>query len=229
MNYFVTATDTDAGKTVVTALIANYFEQKNKSTITQKWIQTGNVNISEDLEYHLKFMNKNLKDYDQILLKQKMCPYIFKLPASPHLSAKYENVKIEKNKIIESYEYLTNLFKTVIVEGSGGVLVPYNDTDFLLDIAKELKIPVIIVSMNRLGTINHTLLTIEALKARGLRIKGIVFNNKIDTKSGDKLILEDNIETILAMSGVEILGEVKYNKNKIALIENFDKIGKKLE
>ncbi|MCP4481670.1 MAG: dethiobiotin synthase [bacterium] len=220
-NYFITGTDTDAGKTVVTALIADYFKSQGGNVITQKWLQTGNINFSEDLEYHLNFMEEELNEE----FKELICPYIFKFPASPHLAASLENREVDKTYIIDCYKKLAENFEAVLVEGSGGVLVPYDQKNFVIDITKDLQLETIIVSLNKLGSINHTLMTIEVLKARRIKIKGIIFNN---APQADSVILADNIEIIKKISQVPILGVVPFSFSKEELRASFVSIGKKL-
>lgn len=190
-SFFVCGTDTGVGKTVVTGLLAKTFLDQGYSVITQKWVQTGSKGFPQDISTHLKLMGKT-KSYVKGLL-DLVCPYVFKYPASPHLAAKLEGKKVEVRKIKSDYKKLCGMFDIVIVEGVGGALVPLNEKTLLLDVVKELKIPVILVVGNKLGAINHTLLTAEAIKKRGLKITGVVFN-EIDLR--DKRIICDNIKTI---------------------------------
>ncbi len=221
-SYFITATDTDAGKTVVTALALNYLLSCKKSVISQKWVQTGNVEFSQDLEFHKKFADLNFTKS----LNKHVSPYIFEFAGSPHFAAKLENSVIKKSKIIESFKFLQKKFEHVIVEGSGGVLTPYDEKKFLIDIARELDLPVILVVANKLGSINHTLLSLEYLTQKKMNVKGIIFNN---SKNCDVKILENNIKTVKNFAkNITILGQIPYSKNKKVLIKSFEEIGEKL-
>jgi len=191
-SFFVCGTDTGVGKTIVTGLLARTLLDEGYSVITQKWVQTGSKGFPQDIAMHLKLMGKN-KDYVKGLMNL-VCPYIFKFPASPHLSAKLEKKKIGIKKIKEAYKELCGMFDVVIVEGVGGALVPLDEKTLLLDVVKDLKIPVILVVGNKLGAINHALLTVEAIKNRGLKIAGIVFN---ETDKSDKKIKRGNIDMII--------------------------------
>lgn len=191
---FVTGTDTGVGKTVVAGLLAKHLLKEGCNVITQKWIQTGSKGFPEDIDTHLKLMGKkrcDIKDYIA-----HMCPYNLKFPSSPHLSARLEKKQINANKIKKSFKFLQKRFDFVIVEGVGGALVPYNNKKLVIDIAKELKIPALVVVGNKLGAINHTLLTIEAIKRRKIKIAGIIYNN-ID-KNTHRNILEDNCKFLRA-------------------------------
>jgi dethiobiotin synthetase len=195
-SFFVCGTDTGVGKTIVTGLLARTFLDRGYSVITQKWVQTGSKGFPQDISTHLKLMRKK-KSYVNGLL-DLVCPYVFKYPASPHLSAKLEAKKVEVRKIKTAYKKLCGMFDVVIVEGVGGALVPLNEKTLLLDIVKELKMPVILVVGNKLGAINHTLLTVEAVRSRGLKIAGLVFNEISGSAgritSGNKKILKKLIK-----------------------------------
>ncbi|MBL7068375.1 MAG: dethiobiotin synthase [Candidatus Omnitrophica bacterium] len=189
---FVTGTDTGVGKTVVTGLLARYLSDGGYSVITQKWIETGSKGFSKDIDMHLKLMGKRRKDIKDFL--PHVSPYVFKFASSPHLAAKLERERINKDKIKKSFRVLQKRHDFVIVEGVGGALVPYNEKRLVIDIAKELKLPVIVVAENRLGAINHTLLTIEAIKARKMKVVGVIFNDW--RGKTDRKILKDNIRII---------------------------------
>ena len=118
------------------------------------------------------------------------------------------------------------IFDFVIVEGAGGVLVPFNRKKLIIDIAKDLNLPVVVVAANKLGAINHTLLTIEALKIRSLKIIGIIFNNQ--SNKGNDIVLEDNPKIVRQLSGQRILGTLPWTKNKDILIKKFNIIGKNI-
>lgn len=215
---FIAGTDTGVGKTIVTGLLARFLSKKGYRVITQKWVCTGSGKFSSDLKVHLALMKKNRKELEEYL--QYMSPYVFKPPVSPHLAAELEKTSISAAKIKNSYKFLARNFDYVIVEGTGGCLVPFNRRKLFIDIVKELNLGVVIVSANKLGAINHTLLTIEALKRRNIKIIGVVFNNQV--KTGNNIILKDNPRIIKEISGkVAVLGTLPYLKDKNSLYKRF--------
>ncbi|MCX5711101.1 MAG: dethiobiotin synthase [Candidatus Omnitrophica bacterium] len=213
---FISGTDTGIGKTVVTGLLAKYFQEQGLNVITQKWVQTGSSFSGADIKTHLKIMGRGLSEVSK--LSGLISPYVFKLPASPHLAAKFEHKKISSNKIIKSFKALTQKFDIVLVEGVGGALVPVDKKTLLIDIAKKLNIPVLLVCPNKLGAINQAFLTIEAIKGRGFKILGLIL---IDNPRQNKLILKDNPKIIKRFSGVNILGILPWNKDYNYLYKKF--------
>ncbi len=212
---FVTGTDTGVGKSIVTGLLARYLREKGYKVVTQKWVQTGS-SFSADINLHLKIMGVSrglIKEYLDCV-----CPYIFKLPASPHLAAKAENKKINIARIKRSFKSLSSKFDFVIVEGIGGALVPVNEKRLVIDIARELGLPVLVVAQNKIGAINHILMTIEVLKQRKMKILGIVFNN---CPGQNKLILQDNPEIIRKITKQKILGVLPWDKRLDLLYKRF--------
>ena len=143
---FITGTDTGIGKTVVSGLLAKYILEKGESVITQKWIQTGSSDMPLDIKTHLKIMGKN-KDYIKGHLND-VCPYVFKFSASPHLASKIEGRLISEEKIIKSFKRLSSEFDWVIVEGTGGVLVPFSSKSLIIDLAVKLDLEVLLVAVN---------------------------------------------------------------------------------
>jgi dethiobiotin synthetase len=218
---FIAGTDTGAGKTIITGLLGKFFLKNRYNTITQKWVQTG---IESDINTHLKIMEANKKDI--IRYASLMCPYHFKFPCSPHLSSFMEKKTIKKDKIKKSFQTLKNIFDIIIIESTGGILVPLSKSLFIIDIAKELSLPVILVVNNKLGAINHTLLSIEALKKRKIQILGIIFNN-VDKNCNNK-ILENNPLIIKKITGETILGILPHTENTDLLYKKFIPIGKNI-
>jgi dethiobiotin synthetase len=217
---FITGTDTAVGKTIVTGLLGRYLRERARRVITQKWVQTGcSHKVPQDIACHYELMGlpvpvkKYLPD---------VAPYVFRRACSPHLAARYENKRVSAQRIRKCFKRLASQFDCVLVEGAGGVLVPYDDRHFLITIAKELDLAVLLVSQNRLGAINQTLMSVEVLKSRGLDIAGIVFNNNL---VDEKYILKDNVHTVSTLSGVPVLGSLPYKSDKKLLAHAFNGIG----
>ena len=219
---FVAGTDTGVGKTIVTGLLARYLLDKGCNVITQKWVQTGCAgDFSSDIRLHLKIMGKKKTDISNYI--HYVCPYIFKPACSPHLASKIENKRTDVNKIKKSLKILSQQFDFVIVEGAGGILVPLDRKRLIIDIVKETNLPVLLVAQNKLGAINHTLLTIEALKIRGVYLLGIVFNN---CPKEDKVVLQDNPRIVRLFSGEDVFGALPRITGYDALYELFKPIAK---
>jgi dethiobiotin synthetase len=169
----VTGIDTDIGKTIATGLLARYVRQMGVSVITQKIVQTGCADISDDIRLHRQLMGIDLTPEDHAGVT---CPYLFPLPASPHLAAREARTIIEPDVIITATRQLEQVYDLVLLEGVGGVYVPLNDSLTLLDYLEKQRYPVIVVSSSRLGSINHTLLTLDAVRQRQLDVLGIIYN-----------------------------------------------------
>lgn len=199
MHIFVTGTDTDVGKTVVTAGLAAVMQSLGYKAGVYKPFQSGAEEkngflVSPDLAYV-----KKLDFYVETL-----CTYLLKPPTAPYTAAERDGVQINLSSITREFQTLKQNCETVIVEGAGGLMVPVTKDKLMGDIAKLIDIPLLIVAKPDLGTINHTLLTINYAKELGLDIAGIIINkypqgtNDIAIKTAPGLIEE--------YSGVNILG-----------------------
>lgn len=179
--YFVTGIGTGIGKTIVSAILT---EKLNADY--WKPIQSGDLDISDSL------LIKNLFSNTKTVIHPER--YRLSQPLSPHLSARLDGVEISIADI-EAPETANAL----IIEGAGGLMVPLNNEELILDLIKNLKARVIVVSQNYLGSINHTLLTLEVLKANQIEIEGLIFNGAANTET------EHYIETY---SKVKVLGRI---------------------
>lgn len=167
-DFFITATDTDVGKTFVGAHLADVFLKGGKKVGYFKPFQSGvESGILSDIE-------KVSQICPDVITKNS---YITKTPACPALSSEIEGVEIKLEKVLKDYEELKNECEIVISEGSGGLFVPVNNSLLMSDVILALNLPVIIVARPDLGTINHTLLTIECAKKCGIEILGIIISN----------------------------------------------------
>jgi dethiobiotin synthetase len=176
--YFITGIDTDAGKTIITGAMGRYLHEKGVKVITQKLAQTGCVGISEDIQSHRALMKIDLlsEDYEALT-----CPYVFEFPSSPHLAAKREGQSINPELLNAATAELKNRFDCVLVEGVGGLMVPLNEELNLVDYLKACDYPIILVTSGKIGSINHTLLTLEVCANKGLKVVGLVFNHFAST------------------------------------------------
>ena len=164
--------DTGVGKSVVTGLLARHLLNQGKSVITLKLAQTGCVK-PEDILLHRRLMGIGWQPEDE---QRLTCPYCFPLPASPHLAAEKAGAVIDPAKLDEAADRLAAQFDQLIVEGAGGLLVPLTRSLLLLDYLQARNWPLILVTSPRLGSINHTLLCLEAVKQRQMRLLGLVYN-----------------------------------------------------
>ena len=181
MKIFVTGISTDVGKTVVSAIITQALEADY-----WKPIQAGDLNNSDTLKIKAYVSNSKTTFFEN--------SYALNTPASPHLAAQIDGVTIEVQKIIEP-----KTENRLVIEGAGGLFVPLNDTETIADLIKP-DYKVIVVSRHYLGSINHTLLTIEALKYRNITVAGIIFN-------GEKNEATEAI--ILSKTGVNFIGRLE--------------------
>lgn len=219
---FITGTNTGIGKTVICGCLARYLSRKGINVGIQKWVSTGNRNTSDDIDYCLSMLGREKEEVDNPLL---LHPYTFDFPASPHLAAELEGQEIDIDKIVESYHTLMRRHDLLIVEGVGGVLVPLTRDRFLIDLVADLAIPVLIVTDSGLGTINHTLLTIEALTKRNIPILGMVFNF---AGKEDQIIEADNIKFISRIEKRPSFGSLSKVDSMEALIAEFEPIGERI-
>ena len=187
--FFVSGIDTGSGKTYCTGYLAKLWNAEGIRTITQKLVQTGNLDISEDIEKHREIMNMGWFPEDEIKLTM---PEIFSYPASPHLATQIDGREIDFAKIEDATQQLASKYDRVLLEGAGGLMVPLTKEMLSIDYIQQQHLPVILVSSGRLGSINHTLLSLEALKARGIELYALAYN--LAHESQDALISKDTAE-----------------------------------
>ncbi len=201
---FITGTDTGVGKTFVSALLLNFLRQEGIAAGYQKWVSTGDEDQSADLQYCLR--NAGIA-MDSALVELQV-PYRFRFPASPHLAASLEKREIDADSIVAKYKELGKYYDILVVEGVGGLLVPLRKDLLLADLLARLRLQTLVVSRSGLGTINHTLLTLEALRKRQIPVLGVVFSDA--SPDEDELIVLDNMRTISKLGKVRVLGRLKW-------------------
>jgi len=191
MKLFITGISTDVGKTIASSIITEALEADY-----WKPIQAGDL---EDSDSHK--IQRYLSNTKSVIHKNS---YRLNTPASPHLAAEIDGITIDIKKIKE-----TKTNNHLVIEGAGGILVPLNDTDCIVDLIKP-DYKVIVVSRHYLGSINHTLLTIEVLQNRKINVAGIIFN-------GNKNVASEEI--ILKKTGITYIGRIDdepyFDKNVI--------------
>ena len=200
--FFVTGIGTDIGKTVVSAILVEALKADY-----WKPIQAGNLDFTDS-----DFIKEYTINHQDIHVEE----YLFSEPVSPHLAAELDFNTIDTHhiKLPKSNNYF-------IVEGAGGLMVPLTENYLIKDLIKKIQLPVIVVSMSYLGSINHTLLTIEVLKQNNIPIAGIIFNN------------EHNLESenyILNYTGIKLLGKIPKADimSKGFIVQQADQIRKNL-
>ena len=171
--YFVSGIDTGVGKTMVTGLMARSLAAAGRDVITVKMVQTGNVGFSEDLELHRRICGGARFPED---VEGLTAPQIFAFPSSPLLAASLENRKVDVAAITNAVGKCAGRHEIVLVESAGGLDVPLTEEVLSVDLAAAEGWSLVLVSCGRLGSINHTLLSLEAAKSRGMKVAGVVHN-----------------------------------------------------
>lgn len=175
---FISGIDTDAGKSYATGEIARRLSEKGRKVITQKFIQTGNVGFSEDIELHRAIMGCGPLPADR---EMTTAPVIFSYPASAQLAARMDGREIDLTVIDRATSRLAEEYDTILIEGAGGLMVPVTDTFTTIDYVASRRLPLMLVTNGRLGSINHTLLSLEAIRNRGIELRALVYNEYFDT------------------------------------------------
>lgn len=192
---FITGTDTGIGKTVVAAMVRHCLQQRGRDVAYMKPVQTGcefrdGAWIAPDPDW----VTRVTGPCSTAAVADAVCPYAFRLPASPHLAAAEDKVTIEPDRILAAYQQLAAAHESVLVEGAGGVWVPLTKKETMRDLMVALGLPVLVVARAGLGTLNHTLLTLESLRSVGLTVAGCVLVQTTPEPWGP--IESDNITTI---------------------------------
>ncbi|HET7290109.1 MAG TPA: dethiobiotin synthase [Thermodesulfobacteriota bacterium] len=194
---FVTGTDTGVGKTVIAAALAWSLSCAGRSVAVMKPVQTGmSLPGTADIGFVENVLGTKYDPSD-------VCIYRLSEPLSPLAASEISGIKIDTGKIIEAYRRLRSAHDVVIVEGAGGLLVPITDNYLMSDLASDLGLPLLIVTRPGLGTLNHTSLTVESARKRGIDVLGVVIN-RFPASPG--LAERTNPEQITRMTGAPIVG-----------------------
>jgi dethiobiotin synthetase len=202
MNYFITGTDTDAGKTYVTCLLLEALKREGKRAVGFKPFCCGDRMDAE----HLLQASAGGVSVNQVN------PLWLKVPAAPYAAALMENRMIDFDSIRAAYDHLDGQFETVLVEGAGGWEVPLAAGMTVADYAQNLGLPVIVVVNNKLGALNHALLTVKNIQARGLECAGIILNYVRDERDPASI---SNRAVLASFSKVPVLAEVMHGETEI--------------
>ena len=216
--FFITATDTGTGKTFIAAGLGFAAQLKGLKVGVSKPISCGGI---EDAEF---FKNK-LKLKDRI---DDINPIKFKQPLSPYAAMKTEKKKIDITGIKRSINDLRKTCNIVLVEGLGGAMAPVKKNYYVADMIKTLQMPCVVISRAGLGTINHTLMTIDELKNRKIKIAGIIMNG-FDYK---EISQRSNAQVIEELSGIKVIGKIKSKSSFSQLVKQIREqkvLGKILE
>jgi dethiobiotin synthetase len=217
---FITGTDTGVGKTFFTCSLAAYLKDSGYEVGVMKPAETG-----------CDSGNGKFAPLDAIALKdasgcdlglETICPYQFREPLAPSVAAEREERLIDIDRLMDIYYEISSAHDVTLVEGAGGLMVPLLPSYTYADFARVLKLPLIVVAPNKLGVINHLLLTLEHASCKGLRVLGYILNRVDDAPS---LAGETNREALVSLTAVPCLGELSYNEQPeaaAAAIEHLD-------
>lgn len=202
MHYFITGTDTDAGKTYVTCLLIEALRREGKDAVGYKPFACGDRHDPLALQ----------QASGGTLSVEEINPVFLKVPASPYAAALLENRSVDVTAARQGYEALAAKHHHVIVEGAGGWEVPLAGRQTMADFAASLNLPIIVVVNNRLGCLNHTLLTVKNIQQRGLTCAGVILNYAHDERDAasisNRMVLQNFLD-------IPVLAEVMHGETEI--------------
>lgn len=206
---FITGTDTGVGKTVVTAAILAWLRHRRLKAGVMKPIETGvDRECSSPANSDALFLMEcgGIKD-----TLAKICPIRLKPAASPYQAARIENRTLRPEAILSAYRTLSEKYDWMVVEGLGGLRVPITRDYEVVDLMRDLDLPAVVVARHQLGTLNHTLMTLDTLKENWVPVRGVIFN-----RTGPEALdaIEQNQPRLIEeLSGTKVLGEFPYIDN----------------
>ena len=205
LNLFITGTDTDVGKTLVSCALLAALQRQGLSTIGYKPISAGCKATSQGLENADALAL--LQHSSLSVTLQQVNPIAFEPPIAPHIAAELAGTTIDSQTVVEGWEALANLRPDVLLtEGAGGWQLPINTQQTLPEVLSVIRPKVILVVGMRLGCLNHSLLTVQAIKAQGFELTGWIANYI----EQDMPVAEQNIETLMRMIPAPLLGEIPF-------------------
>ncbi len=202
---FITGTDTDVGKTYVTAGLAASFYEMGIDIGVMKPFAAGTAQKNGFKSEDVKILSDaaHVSDPENLIN-----PQFFPIPASPYTAWKKLKIKPKVTTVLSSFKKLSKLHDTILVEGMGGVMTPILKDYFITNLIKEMKIPTIIVTRTKVGTVNHTLMTVMMCQKYKIPIKGIIINN-FDNGYPINQLTKD----LENLTGVKVLGSVPFIKD----------------
>ena len=213
--FFVTGTDTEVGKTLVSGALILKLRDQGKNVIGFKPVVAGT--------YQNKDGNTFNEDLETLRIASKLapgqldlCPYVLDMPTAPHLAAAAKGMRLEMSVIMKALGNLQSKYDSLVVEGAGGFLIPLNDQEDLGNLAQKIDLPVILVVGMKLGCISHALLTQEAIQSRGLTIAGWVANTLLN----EMALLPENIQSLQSKIHAPFLGCIPVLPNSLQKADN---------
>ena len=204
--FFITGTDTGVGKTIATAVLLLWLKARGEKTGVMKPVECGvDPECFSAANSDARFLMEvgDVDDSDA-----EVCPFRYKTPTSPYQAGSSEGRSVDLEWIVSSFNRLANRHDCMLVEGVGGLMVPLTTGTVVADLAAKIKLPLILVTRYTLGTQNHTLLTLEAARQKGLPIAGLIFN-KIDP-APLSLLEKSQPELLSQWTGLPILAEIPF-------------------
>jgi dethiobiotin synthetase len=197
--WFVTGTDTGVGKTVVACALVRALRRAGRDVGVMKPAETG---VGEGGPLDAQALRDAARVQDPI---EEICPQRFALAAAPSVAAAHAGTRVDLARVRDAFRRLAARHDLMVVEGAGGLLVPLRDEFTIADLARDLGLPLVVAARAALGTINHTLLTLEAAVSRGLDVRGVVISHSAGPLSEAD---EHNLAWLRRELGSALLGEI---------------------
>ncbi|HUU49024.1 MAG TPA: dethiobiotin synthase [Nitrosopumilaceae archaeon] len=215
---FVTGSDTDVGKTFVTAGLAVTLRKMGIDVGIMKPFAAGSPQKKGFKSEDVEILSKAAQVSDS---ENLMNPQFFKMAASPYTASKELKVKVRVDLVLSNFKKLSKLHSMLLVEGMGGIMTPILKNYFVSDLIKEMRLPAVIVTRTKIGTVNHTIMTCKMCEKYKIPIKGIIINN-FDSDGYKVKTLKRDLGNL---TGVPILGAIPYMENfsDDSLYRNFKK------
>jgi dethiobiotin synthetase len=207
MSVFITGTDTDVGKTWVATALTRAWRATGADVVAMKPISCGGREDAELLQQACGG-DVSINDINPVWLRPAVAPYT---------AAMIEERAVDLLLIRETFARLREQHAAIVVEGAGGWLVPITRDYFVSDLAAELKLPVLVVAANRLGVLNHALLTVESVLSKGLQCAGVLLNQLVPPAPGDAAAVTNPgiLEELLSARNVPYLGEMEHGSAEV--------------
>lgn len=211
MGFFVTGTDTEVGKTLVSGALLLLLQKKYSQVVGYKPVVAGISLIDGKLQNEDLITLALASNHEAAKNISNICPYILETPSAPHLVAKKNGIELNYDKMLDGFRNLEKQTEAIVVEGVGGFKVPFHENKDSADFAQDIGLPVILVVGMRLGCINHALLTVEAVLSRGLTLAGWVANT-----IGPMNLLDENIQSLRQLIQAPLLGTIPHLDQELA-------------